>query len=321
MKTELTPGRWRGLKGTSRQGDRFAVLAFDQRGSYRKMLPEGTPFDAAVQIKKEVVSSLSRHTSAVLLDYIYGHGPAMELANDSGLLLALEKSGYTGESTYRHMQIESEWSVAKIKRFGASAVKLLVYYNPEIEDLAPEIEELVSRVVQDAHAADIPVFLEPLTYSADSAVEKKSPEFAAIRPRLIIETARRLSALGPDILKMEFPVDIFNDDADTDQWARHCRELTKASTVPWVLLSAGVDFEDFERQLEVALKSGASGYLAGRAIWKESVTMEPKQRAAFLEGTARERTERLNALVDTHAVPWTEYYSYAQTDDSWYTRY
>ena len=49
--------------------------------------------------------------------------------------------------------------------------------------------------------------------------------------------------------------------------------------------------------------------------------MEPKQRAAFLEGTARERTERLNALVDTHAVPWTEYYSYAQTDGSWYIRY
>lgn len=321
MKKDITPGRFRGLKGTSRQGDRFAVLAFDQRGSYRKMLPEGTPFDEAVQIKTEVVFTLSQYTSAVLLDYVYGHKPAMELANDSGLLLALEKSGYTGESTYRHMEIESEWNVDKIKRFGASAVKLLVYYNPDIEDLASEIDGLVSRVVESAHKADIPVFLEPLTYSADPNVDKKSAEFAAIRPRLIVETARRLSALGPDILKMEFPVDIFNDEADTDQWAAHCRELTAASSVPWVLLSAGVDFEDFERQLDVALRSGASGYLAGRAIWKESVTMEPGTRKAFLEDTARTRIERLNKLVDTHAVPWTEYYSYAAADDSWYTSY
>lgn len=316
-----TPGRWRGLKGTSREGDKFAILAFDQRGSYRRMLPEKTTFEAAVDIKTEVVSTLSEHTSAVLLDYVYGYKPALELANNSGLLLAVEKSGYTGDSTYRHMEIEPDWSVAKIKRFGASAVKLLVYYNPDIDDLAREIEELVSRVIEEAHKADLPVFLEPLSYSADPEVKKDSAEFAAIRPRLIVETARRLSALGPDVMKMEFPVDIFRDDADVEQWRTHCRQLTDASVVPWVLLSAGVDFEDFERQLEVALKAGASGYLAGRAIWKESVTMDPSQRSQFLKTTAAERTKRLNEMVDRYAVPWTKYFEYGPVSDSWYTAY
>lgn len=321
MKTEITPGRWRGLKGTSRRGDRFAVLAFDQRGSYRRMLPEDTPFERAVEIKTEVVSSLSRHTSAVLLDYIYGYQPAMELANDSGLLLAVEKSGYSGDSTYRHMEIEPDWSVAKIKRFGASGVKLLVYYNPDSGELAEEIEGVASRVIEDAHAADLPVFLEPVTYSADAEVKKDSAEFAAERPRLIVETARRLSKLSPDVLKMEFPVDIFNGSSDAKTWEKHCRELTDATTVPWVLLSAGVDFEDFERQVEVALKNGASGYLAGRAIWKESVAMSPEERASFLDGTAAKRIEQLNSLVDSHAVPWTEYYHYGEVSDSWYKSY
>ena len=321
MKTEITPGRWRGLKGTSRRGDRFAVLAFDQRGSYRKMLAEDTAFEKAVEIKTEVVSSLSRHTSAVLLDYVYGYQPAMELANDSGILLAVEKSGYSGDSTYRRMEIEPEWNVHKIKRFGASGVKLLVYYNPDSGELVKEIEALAAQVIDDAHAADLPVFLEPVTYSADAEVKKDSAEFAAERPRLIIETARRLSRLEPDVLKMEFPVDIFNGSSDPANWETHCRELTEATTVPWVLLSAGVDFEDFERQVEVALKSGASGYLAGRAIWKESVSMSPEERRSFLEGPAVARIERLNALVDSHAVPWTEYYHYGEISDSWYKSY
>jgi hypothetical protein len=49
--------------------------------------------------------------------------------------------------------------------------------------------------------------------------------------------------------------------------------------------------------------------------------MEPAERKEFLAGTAAHRTERLNTLVDSHAVPWTEYYSYDQADEGWYRRY
>lgn len=321
MSTEITPGRWRGLKGTSRVGDKFAILAFDQRGSYKKMLPEDTSFEEAVKIKTEVVSQLSAHTSAVLLDYIYGHQPALEMANHSGLVLALEKSGYKGEATKRRMEIESDWNVAKIKRFGATAVKMLVYYNPDVEDAAKEIEELVSEVVRASHEADMPVFLEPMSYSGDPETSKDSAAFAEMRPRIVVETARRLGALGADVMKMEFPVDIFNGSGDRDRWAQHCAEITDALAVPWVLLSAGVDFNDFERQLEVALDSGASGYLAGRAIWKESVLMDDAERANFLRTTAVERIQRLNALVDARATPWTRYFNYPATDDAWYVSY
>ena len=322
---QITPGRWRGLKASSRIGDGFSILAIDQRASYRKMLPEEASHSEACEIKNQITSVLSGRTSAVLLDCIYGYRSALELANPSGLLFSVEKSGYTGEDTYRRTEFDPRWNAAKIKSFGASAVKLMVYYNPDITELAAELESMIAAFIRESHALDLPVFLEPMSYSADPAVPKSSPAFAAERPRLVVETARRLSALKPDVLKMEFPLDIFHrdnhGDNNEDNWMICCRRITEASIVPWVLLSAGVDFADFERQLTAALKSGASGYLAGRAIWKESVLMTPNERAAFLRSQAAERIEKLNRLVDAHAVPWTQYYTYADAAPEWFEDY
>ena len=73
---------------------------------------------------------------------------------------------------------------------------------------------------------------------------------------------------------MEFPYDIkFNQDRRA--WRQACAELSEACAVPWVLLSAGVDFEQFKPQAQVACENGASGFLAGRAIWKEAAAMSP----------------------------------------------
>ncbi len=321
LKKQLSPGRWRGLKNTSWLGDRFAVLAFDQRESYRKLLPPETTFQDAVQIKKEVVSALSPRVSSVLLDYVYGGEAAMELSNRTGLLVALEKSGYSGDSTYRRLEFDPEWNVAKIKRFGASAVKLLVYYNPDIANLAQEIERAIAEVVDASHQVELPVFVEPITYSADASVDKHSAEFAAQRTRLIVDTARRLSALHPDVLKLEFPIDIQYGDRGRQAWDRACMAVTEASKIPWVLLSAGVDFPDYERQLRAAVANGASGYMAGRTIWKESLALSSREREHFLSETAIPRIERLNTLVNRYATPWTMWYTYRDMCEGWYADY
>ena len=105
MTIQITPGRYRGLKTTSlAQNNVFAVLAFDQRGSYRRMMPDGTSYEDLVQVKVEIISALSQHASAVLTDPVYGLTPAMEMSGKSGLLFALEKSGYSGDSTYRNVE-------------------------------------------------------------------------------------------------------------------------------------------------------------------------------------------------------------------------
>lgn len=320
MTKTLSPGKWRGLKTTSTPDHRFAILAFDQRGSYRRMLPEGTSYEAAVQIKREVVVALAPHVSAVLLDAMYGLPSALDMAGSSGLLMALEKSGYSGDATCRRVDFIEGWTVGKIRRMGASAVKLLVYYHPASGALAEEIEDTVRGIAAECERHDLPLFLEPIAYSLDASVATASVEFARTRPEVVRETARRLSSTGADVLKLEFPVDAAFD-GDEESWRAACEAVSEVCTVPWVLLSAGVDFETFERQAQVACRSGASGFLAGRAIWKEAVRMSPAERAAFLAGKARERVHRLREIVGQFARPWDNFYAPVAASDDWFTAY
>jgi tagatose 1,6-diphosphate aldolase len=320
MSEMITPGRWRGLKTTSNDDHTFTILAFDQRGTFTKMLPEGTSYETAVAIKREVVFALSRHVSAVLLDPIYGLPSAYDMAGDCGLLMALEKSGYTGDSTYRRVELIDRWNVAKIKQIGASAVKLLIYYHPHAGVLAEEIEAFVAKVCQECRRDDIPLFVEPVSYSLDANVRKESAEFARTRPEVVRETALRLSKFKPDILKMEFPVDAEHDNNE-HSWQVACEAVSAACAVPWVLLSAGVDFETFEQQTKIACRAGSSGFLAGRAIWKEAVTMTSQARARFLAETGVDRVRRLEDLVANLARPWTDFYAPMAVSEDWFVSY
>jgi tagatose 1,6-diphosphate aldolase len=320
LTTPLTPGRWRGLKTTSTADHIFSILAFDQRGSYRKMLPGDSTYDEAVRIKTEVVVSLSYHASAVLLDHEYGLLPAMHMSGGSGLLLSLEKSGYSGDSTYRRIDFLPDWNIAKIKAMGASAVKIMAYYHPDTGALAEEIEAVCARVIADCNAADLPLFLEPMSYSTDASYAKESPQFAATRAHAVRETARRLGALMPEVLKLEFPVDVAYE-SDRNVWRRECEAISSASPAPWVLLSAGVDFETFAEQTRIACEAGASGFLAGRAIWKEAVTMDAAGRERFLKETAVPRIQRLADIAAKTARPWTDFYHLGVGGADWYKSY
>jgi tagatose 1,6-diphosphate aldolase len=320
MSKMITPGRWRGLITTSTAARVFTIMAFDQRGTYEKMLPDGFTYQEATTIKREVVTALSPYTSAVLLDATYGLPAALAMDRTSGLLVALEKSGYTGTSTYRQTDFDPHWTVEKIKKMGASAVKLLVYYHPQAGELAAEIENLVHDVAASCHANDLPLFVEPLSYSLDTAISKSSAEFAAHRPAIVQETARRFSALGTDVLKLEFPVDADFDD-DVHSWQAACETISKVCEVPWVLLSAGVDFPVFERQVATACQCGASGFLGGRAVWKECVRMSPEQRQQFLQTTGVERLKRLGDLTHQYGRPWTDFYQPEEYQQNWHIAY
>lgn len=321
MRQELTPGRFRGLKSSSLSGqDVFGIVAFDQRGSYRRMMPPGSSYSDLVRVKNEVIGALSREASAILTDPMYGLGAAMGMNGNAGLLLALEKSGYSGDSSYRKTDLIPGWTAEKIRKAGANAVKFMVYYNPRSEALAAELEVMIRGVVDECHRWDLPVFLEPMSYSVDPAIAKDSAAYAAMRSEVVIETARRLSRSGADVLKMEFPLDI-QYERDHGAWRRACAELSEASAVPWVLLSAGVDFEQFKPQAQIACECGASGFLAGRAIWKEAATMGAGERCAFLRGAATERLKALLAIAGAAARPWSDFYAPPQPSETWYEAY
>ena len=66
--------------------------------------------------------------------------------------------------------------------------------------------------------------LEPLSYSLDENKKLSSEE----KRYVVVETAKRLTPLGVDILKAEFPLDA----TETDQkiWAEACADISAAST-------------------------------------------------------------------------------------------
>lgn len=251
------------------------MLALDQVSSIEKLIQNrgDTPTDEEItQGKAAILRTLKGLPSAILLDPHYGLKEEVKKELDeTPLLLRLEASGYEQVEGGRVSRIEENWSVDKAKEAGASAVKLLVYFNSG-NAVAGQQMELVTQVSHRAKEVDIPFLLEVLTYPIPT-------------PKLIIEAAKLLSPFC-DIYKAEFPGE------------EHLKELTQASTKPWVLLSAGVDFEEFEKQTELAMKGGASGILAGRAIWKEYfLKKSPEEKEKFLE-VARERFVKLRELVD-----------------------
>ena len=320
MKKALTPGKWRGLKATSSANHTFSMLAFDQRGNYLKMLAEGTPYAHAAEIKRTVIHALSPHVTAVLLDPNYGLPAVLDVAGTSGLLMALDKTGYSGDPTARQIDFMEGWNVAKIKHMGASAVKLLVYYHPDTGTVAEAIEATIQQIGEDCIAHDIALFVEPLAYSPDPALPADSAAFAEQRPMIVRETARRLSHLKIDVLKLEFPVDVKHD-PDHDHWRAACDAVSSVCAVPWVLLSAGVDFEVFTQQVETVCQSGASGFLGGRAIWKEAVTMPQPQQEQFLNSTGIQRVTQLRKITEQYGRVWTEFFAAPETDENWFLNY
>jgi tagatose-1,6-bisphosphate aldolase len=233
--------------------------------------------------------------------------------NNVGLVVAVESTGYTGDATARQAQIIPGWSVEKARRMGASAVKLLVYYHPDSKT-ASEIESFIEKIAEDCKKHDLVLMLEPLSYSLAENKKLSSEE----KRYVVLETAKRLTPLGADILKAEFPLDT----AETDQkiWAEACAEISAASTAPWILLSAAVDYEVFLQQVAIACHAGASGIAVGRAVWKEAIMMDGDERMKFLHTIAIQRISRLASLCHALAKPYTDFYQ-ADAPFDWYRSY
>lgn len=321
-RTALPLGVRRGLHQCALPNGTFAMLAMDQRGSLRRAMnlaqPDQVTYAQFIELKRDVIAALSPYASAALLDIEYGYPACVAsgaLAGSTGLLLALDKSGYEGDPTARVTTLVEGWSVERIRKASASAVKLLIYYHPDAVNAADQ-EALVATVSRQCRAWEIPFFLEPLHYSLTPGV-KTVPN--AERRRLVVASAARLVPLGVDVLKAEFPVDVAQT-ADRDEWADACAELSAACPAPWVLLSAGVDFTTYLEQTRIACDTGASGVLCGRAVWKEAVTLPPTERIPFLQTEGIARFRQLADLVAARARPYTDFYPPSPGDDleNWY---
>ncbi len=280
----------------------FAIIAFDQRNTLRRMFSavgiEATDQDMR-DVKVEVTRALTPDATGILLDPQLGVGAVMDagaLNPSCGLLIAAEptdRGDFEGEPrSYRIPEQDAAW----VKSMGGHAVKVLVMMNPQREvrtgepDITAETVDLVNAIVEDCRAQGIPSVIENLIFSP-RGVETLS---AAERERAIITSAELLTAVKPDLLKLEYPGS-----------PEGCKRLSDVLTVPWAVLSAGVDFDVFEDVIKISCDAGgASGFIAGRSVWKEAVGLNQTERATFLSETARPRLLKLREAIAGRATPW-----------------
>jgi tagatose 1,6-diphosphate aldolase len=328
----ISIGKLRGLQQLADSRGIMTMCAIDHRGALKRALNEKNPaavsYQDMVDFKLDLCQAVAPFASAILLDPEYGAGQAIAaglLPGPKGLLVSMEKTGYTGDSTARITELLPGWSVKKVKKMGASAVKLLIYFRPDLKDVASKQLDLVARLADQCLEEDIAFLVEPVSYPIEES-EASSRKFAEKKPGLVIETARQITALPVDVLKAEFPADI-KFEQDEGKLLGLCQELAHASRLPWVLLSAGVDFNSFEKQVEIACKAGASGFLAGRALWQEGAQIRSrKERMNFFRNTAALRLKKLAEIADRYGKPWysrlgVESGKFALLTEGWYRSY
>ncbi len=317
-------GTLRGLDACASDRGTFSILALDHRNNLRRLLgpddPDAVTYERMVEVKQAVVRAIAGTASGILLDPELGAGPAVadgSLPPGCGLLVSVEETGYEGPSTARHSRLMPGWGVTQIKRMGADAVKLLLYYHPDAER-AEDQERLLIEVAEWCADVDIPLFLETLGF----ALQEGATLTDDARRDVVVRTARRLTALGGDVLKCEFPFDA--SVTDRTRWKEACAELDEATAIPWAILSAGVDDATFEAQTEIACAAGASGVLVGRSVWKEGANMVGAERDAWLASVGVARMQRLVDIVESEARPWRErspLLEHVVLAEGWYTDY
>ena len=308
--TPRTIGTLRGLQQMADDAGIFAMCAMDHRGSMQRMIrprdPSSVGFEELVHYKLDLTECLAPASTGVLLDPLYGAAQAIAsgaLPGRTGLLVSLEETGYEADAEGRVTTLLPAWGVEKVRRMGAAGAKLLLYYHPELEENAERQREVVRRVAAECRRADLPFLLEPVGYQA-LETERNPAHFAARKTDRVARTARELTALGVDVLKAEFPADL-RYERDRGKLREACERLDEASAAPWILLSAGVTFEEFETQVEIACQAGASGFLGGRAVWEEAMRIaDVRERRRWLSSVGVERLRRLHDLAGEHGAPW-----------------
>jgi len=322
----LSPGKLRALTRLADRDGFFRMVAVDQRPPIRTRIRDtlgagAVTWERVGEVKAALLRALQPHASAMLLDPGYAYPYAFrDLDPAKGLLITLEQFEFEeAEGGGRITSPYPGWSPATIKRMGADGVKLMLFYRPDAPASVKARQQAFVRQVGEAcRAQEIAFLLEPLVYplSQDAAGAAAYTEDPAKRPDLVIETVREFARpeYGIDIFKLETPIaagqvpaaeDGTSAVADTQAWFGRIDALLDR---PWVMLSAGAGMEPFRRILTYAFRAGASGYLAGRAIWWEAFGHYPDMprfEAALAEGGIG-YMHRINALLRETGTPWTQ---------------
>jgi tagatose 1,6-diphosphate aldolase len=334
----LTPGKLRGLQRISNPNGTLTMLALDQNSSMIEMAQKALKikgmdrepsYEEIVEAKLDMARQMAPAASGVLIDAYYGAWSAIasgSIPPEKGMLIRVEKSGSPKNKAGAPMaEYEPGWSVEKIKLMGADAVKLLAPFEPGEPISAEHQFSIIQEVFHECRKHDILFLLEPVAFPYNG--EKKTDKsFIARKASTVIESARQISRFC-DVYKAEFPGTLGVD--SDEQLTDNLHALSEASERPWVLLSAGVDYPDYLKQVKLAMECGCSGVLGGRAFWKEYFLQGSEAaRTKFAATEGVKRVTEVGSVVLKHASPWFAKYGFSNEDlttirasEGWLMRY
>jgi sulfofructosephosphate aldolase len=285
------------LDALARESGTFLMVAMDQRESLRAMLaehhPEPIDDERLVRFKLAVAVELSPYASGFLIDRRFGFDEVVRqrlVPPTCGLVLAAdaivpEPGNPVGDTT-----LDPEVDAAAAAAAGAVALKLLVVWR----DDAQRERRLAMAQTFVAHAREA-----GLLSILEGVVRPAADVDGFDREAAIVEAAGELAAVGPSLYKVEVP---FHGCGEPAKLEARCREIDAVVDCPWVVLSSGVDPDDFPAAVEAACRAGASGILAGRAVWRGVLGADDP--ALLLRLYSARRLQRLGEIVDRHAKPW-----------------
>jgi sulfofructosephosphate aldolase len=277
------------LDSLARPSGTFLMVAMDQRESLRALLGDDADDDALVRFKLAVARELGPYASGFLIDREYGFDAVARervLPSGCGLLLAADALVQEPGGPVEDTKLDPDLDAAAAAGAGAVGLKLLVVWRDD--ERREERVELAHRFVEVCAGSGLLSVLEGVVRADD-------------RDAAIVEAAHELAAVGPSLYKVEVPM---HGRGDRDELVRRCAEIDAAVAVPWVVLSNGVAPEDFPAAVEAACRAGASGMLAGRAVWTAAIGAADT--AAALREHAVPRLERLAGIVDRHGRSWRD---------------
>lgn len=274
----------------------FSLLALDQRESLRAYLQEaaGTAVtdEGVTAFKEAALRDLAQAASGVLLDTTFGLPAFSRLGpgqGPAGMILAADSLAQDGAGAIVSTSLDPSVNAAFAGQSGCSALKLLVIWEPG--QAKAERRALVGQFMALCREAGVLGLVEALM-DAPTRARARAGEAA-----LYVDMADEFARYEPDIYKTEVPGPPDMGPADL---ARRATAISEAVACPWVLLSNGVPPQAFPDVVAAVCAGGASGFLAGRAIWRLALSEKGYDRGRG----ARRRLEELSQAVSQRARPW-----------------
>ena len=255
----------------------IAVLAIDHGISLERRLASlsgsTSPSQRAVEFREDVFHEASSLPCGVVCDprtFSMAVGTNEDLTR---LIVGLEDF-HDGEGHLLAKRLAEICRLSGIQHVGGVKISLCLE-DPDAVRTFDEALRFTSGMLGDM---DIAFVLE---------MTLKTPVKSLFDITSAVYTLRQYS---PALLKLPYPDKHFLD---------LCQGISDASgDVPWALLSGGVPFDQFVKNLRIATSAGCSGFVAGSAIWRDATAIRSRsERIAWMSATLPKRIALLRGVI------------------------